>query len=84
MLLIPCPWCGSRGEEEFFNGGDAARRRPSDPPSLGDDEWCNYLYVPANPKGWLLERWWHVSGCGRWFAVRRHTVTHAIETVTAP
>ncbi|MDE0284484.1 MAG: sarcosine oxidase subunit delta, partial [Gammaproteobacteria bacterium] len=27
MLLIPCPWCGPRNEDEFLNGGEADKRR---------------------------------------------------------
>lgn len=81
MLLVPCPWCGPRNEDEFQNGGDAAKRRPEDPSRLSDEAWCRYLYVPANTKGWLRERWWHVAGCRQWFVLERNTVTHAIRAV---
>ena len=78
MLLIPCPWCGPRNEDEFLNGGDARKHRPAQAALLTDAQWCDYLYVPANTKGWLRERWWHVAGCQRWFSIERHTVTHAL------
>jgi len=81
MLVLPCPWCGPRNEDEFHNAGDAHKQRPFDPERLTDAEWCDYLYVPANPKGWLLERWWHVAGCQRWFSLERHTVTHEVRPV---
>ena len=31
MLLIPCPWCGARPENEFRYGGEAHIARPADP-----------------------------------------------------
>ena len=77
MLRITCPYCGPRPEPEFRSGGDATRVRPS--LDASDSEWAKFLYAPANTKGILLERWYHVHGCGEWFVVKRDTVTHAIE-----
>jgi sarcosine oxidase, subunit delta len=82
MLLLPCPWCGLRNENEFANGGDSSKRRPSDPMALTDEQWCEFLYVPANTKGWLREYWWHAAGCQRWFTLDRNTVTHEVRIVT--
>ena len=31
MLLIVCPWCGGRPENEFRYGGQAGLVRPPDP-----------------------------------------------------
>ena len=31
MLLIACPWCGARPENEFRYGGEAHIARPPDP-----------------------------------------------------
>ncbi len=84
MLQLPCPWCGLRDETEFVNGGDARKRRPPDPAQLTDAAWCEYLYVPANPKGWLPERWWHVSGCRRWMVLERNTLTHEVRIARTP
>jgi heterotetrameric sarcosine oxidase delta subunit len=78
MMLLPCPWCGPRNEGEFHNGGDANKRRAINPETLTDEAWCEYLYVPANTKGWLREYWWHFAGCGRWFTLNRNTFTHAL------
>jgi len=78
MLQLPCPWCGPRDETEFLNGGDAGKHRPANPDQLTDQEWCDYLYVPANTKGWLAERWWHVAGCQRWIIIERNTLTHEV------
>jgi sarcosine oxidase subunit delta len=78
MLLIPCPFCGNRNEDEFICGGDADRIRPQNPEVLTDHEWQDYLYNNTNTKGWVRERWWHVKGCGSWFEINRNNVTHEI------
>ncbi len=61
MLLIPCPWCGPRDEIEFRCGGEAHIARPADPAALDDAAWAEYLYMRANPKGILAERWVHAQ-----------------------
>ena len=78
MLLIPCPWCGLRDEVEFRYGGEAHIARPADPEALDDAPWANYLFMRANPKGPLAERWVHAAGCRRWFNLVRDTVSHRI------
>ena len=75
MLHIPCPNCGSRNETEFRYGAEAGVAYP-DPNVLTDEQWSSYLFIRSNPKGWLAERWVHAAGCGRWFNIWRHTVTH--------
>lgn len=82
MLLIPCPWCGcARDEVEFRCGGEAHIARPADPDALNDAAWAEYLYLRANPKGVLAERWVHQYGCRRWFNLLRDTVSHRIIAV---
>jgi len=81
MLLIPCPWCGERDEEEFAYGGEAHIARPTEPDALSDEEWADYLFMRTNPKGAFLERWNHAHGCRRWFNAKRDTVSHRIEFV---
>ena len=81
MLRIPCPWCGVRDETEFNYGGQAHIARPEDPDALTDAEWADFLFMRDNPKGEFAERWMHAAGCGRWFNMRRHTVTHEILAV---
>ena len=76
MLLIECPWCGSRDETEFAYGGEAHITRPPKPSDLGDDEWENYLFYRSNPRGKHLEQWCHTSGCRRWFNAQRDTITN--------
>jgi sarcosine oxidase subunit delta len=78
MMLIPCPWCGPRNETEFHYGGEAGVAYPADPDALTDEQWGRYLFVRANPKGALRERWCHTVGCRRWFNLTRNTLTHEI------
>ena len=78
MLLITCPWCGARPELEFSYGGEAHIARPADPAALDDAAWAGYLYMRANPKGLLAERWVHSAGCRRWFNLIRDTLSHRI------
>lgn len=81
MLLIECPYCGPRAEEEFRCGGEAHIQRPRQPQALSDAEWSDYLFMRTNPKGLHYERWQHAHGCRRWFNVARHTVTDEIFAV---
>jgi heterotetrameric sarcosine oxidase delta subunit len=76
MLTIDCPWCGPRDETEFRYGGQAYVAYPTDPASLDDAAWAEYVFVRDNPKGWYAERWVHAAGCRRWFNTERHTVTY--------
>ena len=81
MLLVPCPWCGPRDEVEFRYGGQAGIAYPADPGGLDDTAWAGYLFMRDNPKGWFAERWFHTTGCRRWFNVVRDTATHEILAV---
>jgi sarcosine oxidase, subunit delta len=75
MLLISCPYCGSRPEIEFRYGGEAHNARPKDPASLNDQSWAEHLFYRANPKGIHAERWIHTHGCRRWFNALRDTAS---------
>jgi sarcosine oxidase subunit delta len=75
MLLINCPFCGSRPEIEFRYGGEAHIARPCDPAALDDGQWARHLYFRTNPAGLHAERWRHVHGCGRFFNALRDTVS---------
>jgi heterotetrameric sarcosine oxidase delta subunit len=79
MLRIPCPYCGVRDEPEFTFGGPSHVTRPAF--EVTDAVWADYLFSRDNPKGIHYERWGHAYGCGRWFNVARHTVTHEILAV---
>jgi sarcosine oxidase subunit delta len=78
MLSIRCPWCGERDETEFSYGAEAGVAYPADPAALSDAEWAEFVFVRANPKGPLAERWVHTHGCRRWFDLVRDTATHEI------
>lgn len=79
MLLIECPYCQmARPEIEFRHAGEAHIVRPADPSATSDTEWADFLYMRTNPKGWHIERWRHVHGCGRFFNAVRHTVSDRI------
>ncbi len=81
MLLIPCPYCGPRSEEEFSYGNEAHIPRPKEPDKLDDAEWAEYVFMRSNTKGVFLERWMHAHGCRRWFNVARDTVSYDILAV---
>jgi sarcosine oxidase subunit delta len=78
MLLIRCPFCGARGENEFSYGGEAHIARPPDPSAVDDAAWTDFLYMRTNPKGAHAERWRHIHGCGRFFNCLRDTVSDRI------
>jgi heterotetrameric sarcosine oxidase delta subunit len=46
--------------------------------ALTDEQWKNYLFIQANPKGIFYEQWNHAHGCRRWFNVVRDTQTNII------
>jgi len=81
MLLLSCPWCGDRSEEEFSCGGEAHIVRPLASQDMDDQAWGDYVFMRRNQKGVHFERWRHGNGCGRWFNVARSTVTHEILAV---
>ena len=78
MLLLACPWCGPRDEVEFRCGGQAHIAYPTDPRTVDDTAWAEFVFMRDNPKGVFRERWRHSSGCRRWFNVERDTVTNRI------
>jgi sarcosine oxidase subunit delta len=84
MLMIPCPWCGSRPENEFHHAGEAHVIRPVDPASVSDVDWADFLYNRTNPKGVHAERWRHIHGCGRFFNCVRDTVSDRILATYKP
>jgi sarcosine oxidase, subunit delta len=81
MMQLKCPWCGMRDESEFVWGGTTHLTRP--PLTASDAEWAEYLFFRDNPRGVHLERWRHTYGCGQWFNLARHTVTHEVSAVYA-
>lgn len=76
-MRIPCPCCGTRGNEEFTYLGPAGLVRPA--PDASDDAWHAYLHERDNPAGTHRELWWHGQGCRAWIVVTRDTRTHRID-----
>ncbi len=81
MMQLKCPWCGVRDEAEFVCGGTTHIARP--PLDASDAAWAEYLFFRDNPKGVHFERWRHAYGCGQWFNIARHTVTHEVSSASA-
>jgi sarcosine oxidase subunit delta len=77
-MQLPCPYCGSRDEDEFRFGGEAGVTRPGPPEAVSDVEWADYLFRHVQIVGWQAERWHHAFGCRAWFNLWRNTVTHEI------
>ncbi|BBU57701.1 MULTISPECIES: sarcosine oxidase subunit delta [Mameliella] len=76
MLLIHCPYCEETlPEAEFTYAGQAHVIRPENPSGQTDDQWEEFLFIRANPKGPHYERWRHFHGCGRFFNAVRDTVS---------
>lgn len=74
MMLLRCPWCGHRNVTEFHHHGEATPR--PDVGSATPAQWRRYLYLRANPAGWVDENWYHAEGCRRFIRIRRHTLTN--------
>ena len=82
MLLLHCPFCGPRNEQEFVCAGEACDR-PVQPQALDDAAWADHLYHRENPDAPVLERWWHMHGCRAWLLVKRHPHTQDILACSA-
>jgi sarcosine oxidase subunit delta len=80
-LRITCPFCGSRGNEEFAYLGDATVRRPDPAAPEAMQAFHDYVYLRENPSGPHQELWFHGSGCRSWLIVTRNTRTHEISEV---
>ncbi|MBW5434045.1 sarcosine oxidase subunit delta [Bradyrhizobium canariense] len=78
-MRIPCPHCGARDVQEFTYLGDAKPRRPEGLDAT-EAAMLEYVYVRDNPRGPNDELWYHAAGCRAWLMVRRHTLTHVIES----
>ncbi|WNC67004.1 sarcosine oxidase subunit delta [Thalassotalea nanhaiensis] len=81
MMIVPCPICGDRDEDEFTCGGQAGIVRPEQPENVTDEEWSDYLFVRKNTMGLQRELWRHTYGCRQWFTIDRNTITHEVTAV---
>ena len=75
---------GERDQSEFSYGGEAHIVRPSNPDELSDEQWGDYLFFRANPKGRHREQWCHAHGCRRWFIAVRDTLSYEFHAVYKP
>jgi sarcosine oxidase subunit delta len=81
MIVLRCPYCHElRTEEELTYGGEAGVERPA-PDTASDEQWTDYLFMRTNRKGLHHEQWCCSAGCGQWFKVTRHTVTHEVTQI---
>jgi sarcosine oxidase subunit delta len=78
-MRIPCPDCGTRGNEEFTILGAAGLQRPA--PDAPAEAWHDYVHLRDNPAGPHRELWHHSTGCRSWLVVERDTRTHAVLSV---
>lgn len=81
MFVIDCPYCGRRDQSEFAYAGEAHIARPQNAAELSDAEWAEYVFMRTNPKGLHAERWWHATGCRKFFNMLRSTATDRIHAV---
>lgn len=82
MLMIPCPHCGPRNASDLHHVGEA-KPRP-DVNHVTPAEWRAYLYLQANPAGWITEVWYCRSGCRQYFELERNTATNEFRDPPLP
>ncbi|PWS37081.1 sarcosine oxidase subunit delta [Falsiroseomonas bella] len=78
-MRINCPFCGTRGNEEFTVLGAADPVRPDADAPVPD--WVAYAHARENPRGPHRDLWQHQHGCRAWLVVERDTLTHAVIAV---
>jgi heterotetrameric sarcosine oxidase delta subunit len=76
-MRLPCPYCGSRGNDEFIYLGSADPVRPASHDALAE-AWTDYVFLRDNPAGANRELWHHTYGCRAWLIVTRDTRTHEV------
>ena len=77
MLLIPCPHCGARHENEFTYGGSGSNKMPE---SESFDEWYAFLYERENAGQKVVELWHHTYGCRQWIRLKRDPTSNLFVT----
>lgn len=79
MMVLICPNCGPRNNDEFSFQGEIIPR-PS--PDTDPVTWRRYLYTKQNASGWQRERWFHTSGCRRFLDIERNTESNEIRSIS--
>ena len=72
MMLIPCPHCGPRAQDEFVYERTMDSLVPLD---AAPEEAMERLFTRTNPRGMDEELWRHTFGCRAWLVMRRHRVS---------
>ena len=80
MLSVDCPHCGERAQVEF-----TYERTLDSIVTLGmaPEDAMRTLYERSNPRDWDEELWRHSFGCRQWLVMKRHRISHTIESVRA-
>lgn len=81
MFVIDCPNCGPRDQSEFTYAGEAHIARPTETENMTDAQWAEFVFMRTNTKGLFAERWWHATGCRKFFNMLRNTATDEIHAV---
>ena len=82
MMLIPCPNCGPRAEEEFAYGGLVRDLPPLD--GAADlSAWHRALHSGGTAGALQPETWYHHAGCESWVTLHRNLASHAFEKAPA-
>jgi heterotetrameric sarcosine oxidase delta subunit len=80
-MRLTCPYCGPRDLREFTYRGDATLQRPDPAAPSAPQDFADYVYLRANPRGPHREHWYHAAGCRSWLVVERDTRSHVIAGV---
>jgi len=72
MKLIPCPINGLRPAQEFHYGGQL--RELSNPESVDNDTWAEYVFNRRGEPGVKSEWWYHIPSA-TWFVAERDNQT---------
>lgn len=75
MLLIPCPNCGPRAEEEFAYGGPA-RVLPRLDGKADAAAWHQAVHSGGTSATIQSEFWYHHAGCESWVTLQRNLRSH--------
>jgi heterotetrameric sarcosine oxidase delta subunit len=82
MIAIDCPVCGLRESSEFQWWGEIGEAGETSPVATADLRGARRAhYLQVNAPGWMLERWLHAAGCGRFIVVERHRTSNRIRDV---
>ncbi|HEY9907843.1 MAG TPA: sarcosine oxidase subunit delta [Thermosynechococcaceae cyanobacterium] len=73
MKLLTCPINGTRSISEFIYGGEVR----SDPRTVDDAAWADYVFNRNNAPG-IKQEWWCHAPSNTWFVAERDTLTDEI------